>query len=93
MALTQCAARSKYVKRSMRRPVSASRSFIGPLARKNSAIATSTISSRPPPYGMSQLLRTWRQASPAVVYCEPGYWTKRWISTPASGASLAGRLL
>ena len=33
---------------------------------------------------MIQLLRTWRQASPAVVNCEPGYWTNGWMSTPIS---------
>ena len=33
---------------------------------------------------MIQRSRTWRQASPALVTREPGYCTKRWISTPFS---------
>src|SRR5215212_1815762 len=37
-----------------------------------------------PPYGMIQRLRTSRQASPAVVRLEPGYWVIAWISTPCS---------
>ena len=41
---------------------------------------------------MIQLLRTSRQASPAVVKREPGYCTGDWIRTPASGASDLGRL-
>ena len=39
---------------------------------------------------MIHWLRTWRQASPAVVRREPGYWTKGWISTPCSAP---GKLL
>jgi hypothetical protein len=39
---------------------------------------------------MIQLLRTWRQASPAVVKREPGYCTKGWISVPISAP---GRLV
>src|SRR5687768_1924849 len=42
---------------------------------------------------MIQLLRTCRQASPAVVKREPGYCTGAWIRLPASGAWLLGRLL
>ena len=35
-------------------------------------MAPSTISSSEPPYGMIHWLRTWRQASPALVQREPG---------------------
>ncbi|MCY1539494.1 hypothetical protein D9M68_750820 [compost metagenome] len=49
VALTQCAARSKQVNRSMRRPVGASCILIEPLPRKNSKMATRMMSSKPPP--------------------------------------------
>src|SRR5688572_11298677 len=42
---------------------------------------------------MIQLLRTCRQASPAVVKREPGYCTGAWIRMPASGAWLLGKLV
>src|SRR6185295_12750049 len=42
-----------------------------------------------PPQGTIQSLRTWRQASPAVVKLEPGYCVKAWISTPFSGPGSA----
>ena len=37
---------------------------------------------------MSHWLRTWRQASPAVVNLDPGYCTKGWIKTPFSAPGM-----
>ena len=93
MALSQWAERSNGVKRSITGGPSLRACPRLPLAKYRIASATSAISTSEPPYGISQLLRTWRQASPAVVKREPGYCTMGWIRLPASGACDTGRLL